>query len=150
MFKSDILNIRKVRSEANIKFFEYFGQPNVRCLFKIWKCLWPFEVGCPKNSKHWIFDLNRTFRILKMPDLKIFRLWISVFDSLRFKLRISRISRIYSYLEKFDQFAIFVRSEFFCTFETFFSLFALLDFFAHCILKYCCFSLESLESLHLL
>ena len=28
MFKSDILNIRKVRSEANIKFFEYFGQPN--------------------------------------------------------------------------------------------------------------------------
>ena len=105
------------------------------------------EVGCPKNSKHWIFDLNRTFRILKMPDLKIFRLWISVFDSLRFKLRISRISRIYSYLEKFDQFAIFVRSEFFCTFETFF---ALLDFFAHCILKYCCFSLESLESLHLL
>ena len=28
MFKSGILNIRKVRSEANIKFFEYFGQPS--------------------------------------------------------------------------------------------------------------------------
>ena len=27
MFKSGILNIRKVQSESNIKFFEYFGQP---------------------------------------------------------------------------------------------------------------------------
>ena len=30
MFKSGILNIRKVRSEANIKLFEYFGQPSQR------------------------------------------------------------------------------------------------------------------------
>ena len=29
MFKSGILNIRKVRSEANIKLFEYFGQTRV-------------------------------------------------------------------------------------------------------------------------
>ena len=28
MFKSGILNIRKVRSESNIKLFEYFGQPS--------------------------------------------------------------------------------------------------------------------------
>ena len=27
MFKSGILDIRKVRSESNIKLFEYFGQP---------------------------------------------------------------------------------------------------------------------------
>ena len=27
MFKSGILNIRKVQSESNIKLFEYFGQP---------------------------------------------------------------------------------------------------------------------------
>ena len=30
MFKSDILNIRKVRSGSNIKLFEYFGQPSCR------------------------------------------------------------------------------------------------------------------------
>ena len=32
MFKSGILNIRKVRSEANIKLFEYFGQPTLTTL----------------------------------------------------------------------------------------------------------------------
>ena len=29
MFKSDIFTIRKVRSEANIKCFEFFGQPTL-------------------------------------------------------------------------------------------------------------------------
>ena len=28
MFKSDIFNIRKVRIESNIKYFEFFGQPS--------------------------------------------------------------------------------------------------------------------------
>ena len=32
MFKSGILNIRKVRSESNIKLFEYFGQPSISTL----------------------------------------------------------------------------------------------------------------------
>ena len=30
MFKSDIFTIRKVRSEANIKCFEFFGQPTLQ------------------------------------------------------------------------------------------------------------------------
>ena len=55
-----------------------------------------FNIGCPKYSKHLIFDLIWTFRILRIQDLNIFELWISVFASIRFKLRIFRISRIYS------------------------------------------------------
>ena len=55
-----------------------------------------FMVGCPKYSKHLIFDLIWTFRILRIQDLNIFELWISVFASIRFELRIFRISRIYS------------------------------------------------------
>ena len=54
------------------------------------------QVGCPKYSKHLIFDLIWTFRILRIQDLNIFELWISVFASIRFGLRIFRISRIYS------------------------------------------------------
>ena len=53
-------------------------------------------VGCPKYSKHWIFDLIWTFPILRIQDLNIFELWISVFTSIRFELRIFQISRIYS------------------------------------------------------
>ena len=41
MFKSDILNIRKVRSEANIKFFEYFGQPT--CTYAIIEEIFKFS-----------------------------------------------------------------------------------------------------------
>ena len=54
-----------------------------------------FVLGCPKYSKHSIFDLIWTFRILRIQDLNIFELWISVFASIRFELRIFRISRIY-------------------------------------------------------
>ena len=35
MFKSGILNIRKVWSESNIKLFEYFGQPTIKALMTI-------------------------------------------------------------------------------------------------------------------
>ena len=53
-------------------------------------------LGCPKYSKNLIFASLRTFRILRISDLNIFKLRISWFASLRFELRISRISRIYS------------------------------------------------------
>ena len=46
------------------------------------------NLGCPKNSKHCIFDPTRTFRILRISDLNIFKLWISVFDLIWFELRI--------------------------------------------------------------
>ena len=57
------------------------------------------RLGCPKNSKHLIFDLIWTFRIFRILDLNIFELWISVFDLIWSELRIFRISRIYSDLE---------------------------------------------------
>ena len=55
-----------------------------------------FTLGCPKYLKNLIFASLWTFRILRISDLNIFKLRISWFASLRFELRISRISRIYS------------------------------------------------------
>ena len=66
----------------------------LKLFFGILPCT--LRVGCPKYSKHLIFDLIWTFRILRIQDLNIFELWISVFASIRFELRIFRISRIYS------------------------------------------------------
>ena len=39
---------------------------------------WSFWVwvGCPKDSKHCIFDLNRTFQILRISDSNIF--WLNL------------------------------------------------------------------------
>ena len=33
-----------------------------------------YQVGCPKYSNNLIFDSLRTFRILRIPDLNIFKL----------------------------------------------------------------------------
>ena len=72
------------------EIFEVQSEANQILKFKVWIC---------SNQIFLIFDLNRTFRISKLSDLNIFKLWILVFDLLRFELRISRISRIYSDLE---------------------------------------------------
>ena len=66
------------------------GKKNIDCR------LWQYPSSCPKYSKNLIFDLIWTFRILRIQDLNIFELWNSVFASIRFELRIFRISRIYS------------------------------------------------------
>ena len=106
MFRSWILSIWKVQIRSNIKCFEFFDNLKSNISNSTLTVCTPFhdhiymsvhlEVGCPKYSKHLIFDLIWTFRILRIRDLNIFELWISVFNLIWSELRIFRISRIYS------------------------------------------------------
>ena len=65
MFKSGILNIRKVRSESNIKLFEYFGQPisehlntqnkNAKPQNTISKLVISYKIAKQRNQKYFHF-----------------------------------------------------------------------------------------------
>ena len=66
------------RSEVQLKFFSHY---DIQIIFWIRYLGMHYAVGCPKYSKHLIFDLIWTFRILRIQDLNIFELWISVFAS---------------------------------------------------------------------
>ena len=88
--------MRRVADGVNLLLWAFWIHHLLLLLWFGWNVHISWLIGCPKYSNNLIFASLRTFRILRIPDLNIFKLWISGFASLRFELRISWISRIYS------------------------------------------------------